>query len=196
MTAEQLAEQCVSEKLVELVEGGPVERSPASWWHGDVAANIFMFFDAFCKVREGLQRCGDNNGFHISRDPYSVLSPDAALFRRRPPSSSPWREFSPEVAVEIRSPSNSQSDLTWRRHRYLEAGSEQFWLVYQEEYRMEIYHHDGRILTATRDAMIECEGIVAGLKPSLEERNGLQAPPLFKGGHRASLDGGPLNEST
>jgi Uma2 family endonuclease len=169
MTAEDLLDPSVPEKFVELIEGELIVMTPANWRHGDIALNIIHLFEGFCAVRKELQYCADNNGFLIARGPDSVLSPDAALFRRRPPSETPWREFSPEAVVEIRSPANSRSDMALKRHRYFEAGTEQFWLVYPEERTIEFYHLDGKLITATGAAIVDGEGIAAGMRIDLTE---------------------------
>lgn len=64
--------------------------------------------------------------------------------------------------MEVLSTSNSKHEMTTKRHRYFEAGTEQFWLVYPEERIVEFYFSDGRTSTATGDVLVECEGVAEG----------------------------------
>lgn len=169
MTAEDVLDPSVPEKFVELIEGELIERTPAGWRHSDVAYNIANLFDRFCRDHRELKCCTDNNGFLIQRNPDSILSPDVALFRRRQEGTATWYEFAPEVVVEVLSPSNSVMSMTFKRHRYFQAGSEQFWMVDVDERELSIYFLDGRILTATGDEAIPGEGIATGMSIDLME---------------------------
>ena len=112
MTAENLAAPGVPEKFVELVEGELVTMTPAGHRHNRVGLNLAFLFRQFCMDRPQLDYCGDNNGFFIKRNPDTVLSPDAALYRARPETGTTWLEFAPEIVVEVLSPSNSKMEMT------------------------------------------------------------------------------------
>ncbi|MBI2434987.1 MAG: Uma2 family endonuclease [Candidatus Hydrogenedentes bacterium] len=169
MTAEDLADPDVPEKLVELVEGELVTMAPAGTFHNTVAMNILFLFRQFCREHPEFSYGGDNDGFIIQRNPDTVLSPDASLFRRRSLSGAPWLEFAPEIAVEVLSPSNSRTEMAFKRHRYFDAGTEQFWLVDPEKRQIEFHERDGRVLVATGEEVIEGTGIASGMHISLTE---------------------------
>lgn len=169
LTAEDLYSPDVPEKFVELIEGELIEMTPGNWRHAEVAYNIVKVFDRFCDERRDLKFCADNNGFLIGRDPDTVLSPDAALFRRRPNPTTPWYPFAPEIVVEVLSPSNSLTAMAFKRRRYFEAGTEQFWQVDLDKESVEIYHRDGRLVTAAGDETVQGEGIAEGMEISLSD---------------------------
>ncbi len=157
------------EKFVEIIDGELIQMTPACYGHGMVGFRIAMEFNNHCKSRPNLKFCADNIGFLVKRNPDTLLSPDAALFRARPMEKTTWLEFAPEIAVEVLSPSNSVAEMTFKRHRYFESGTEQFWLVDPEAHQLEIHHRDGRIVRADGAAIVEGEGIAEGLRIELTE---------------------------
>ena len=168
LTAEDLACPGVPEKFVELVEGEAVEMTPGGKRHNRIASEFEFLFRAFCKSRPDLDYGGDNDGFAIERDPDTVLSPDASLFRRREGAGT-WMDFAPEIVVEVLSPSNSPMEIAFKRNRFFEAGTEQFWTVDLERKRLEIHHRDGRLVLAEGGDVVEGEGIAEGLRVDLKE---------------------------
>jgi Uma2 family endonuclease len=169
MTAEELYGPGVPEKFTELVEGELVVMTPAGHRHGGYSYRFAKMFDAFCEKQDDLAFCADNAGFLLRRDPDTVLSPDAALFRQCHLAQHPWVSSSPEVVVEVVPPSNSRLAMTFKRHRYFEAGTQQFWLVDPVERLVQFYFPDGRCITASADETIEGEGIAAGMQIHLPE---------------------------
>lgn len=157
------------EKCIELIEGELIHMTPAGWWHNRIASNIELLFRQFCASRPELDYGGDNDGFLIRRNPDTLLSPDASLFRKRPIKGQLWLEFAPEIAVEVLSPSNNPTEMVLKRERYFDAGMEQFWLTDPETREIEIYHKDGRLIRGKGDAVIAGEGIAEGLEINLAE---------------------------
>lgn len=168
MTAEEFAAPGMPEKFVELIDGELIEISPAGPYHNLIALEFAVLFRAFCKTQENLFYGGDNDGFVVTRNPDSIASPDASLFRRRDRGKGPWMPFAPEIVVEVLSPSNSGPEMVYRRKRYFDAGTEQFWLVIPEERKILFHFRDGRVIIASGDEVITAEGIAEGLQVDLK----------------------------
>ncbi len=171
ITAEEFAANEQWGKFTELIDGELISMTPARYKHNHVALRFVFLFAAFCHGTGGrLRYGGDNDGFLLSRNPDTVLSPDASLFRNRPGLlDSTWLEFAPELVVEILSPSNTKSAIALKKGKYFAAGAEQVWIADVEKATLEIHFRDGRRLTATEDAEVECEGIARGLVVKLAE---------------------------
>lgn len=169
VTAEDLALPGAPEKFVELVEGELIEMTPAGRDHNWVALNFMILFREFVRTRPGLASGTCNEGFLIEREPDTILSPDACLFRKRPKSKGAWLEFAPEVVLEVLSPSNTPAEMAYKRGKLFSHGTEQFWIADLETKSLHIHHSDGRSLIATAEVVVDGEGIVEGMQIRLEE---------------------------
>lgn len=169
MTAEQLAAPGVPDKFVELIDGELVSMAAATRRHNRIVFNLTSIFREFAVSRPELDYSGDNDGFLISRNPDTVLSPDACLFRARPDTGSTWQEFAPEIVAEVISPSNSKAEMAYKRQRFFAAGTEEFWIIEPEAQILHIFHSGGAVETFSSPAVVQCEGIARGLSLSLAE---------------------------
>lgn len=167
LNVEDLFGPGMPDKFVELVEGELVEMSPGGWQHNDIAVNIFLAFRNFCRGRQDIRCAADNYGFLVGRNPDTVLSPDASMFRGTPEAGKPWLEFAPDLAVEVVSPSNSPMERAMKRRLYFDSGTEQVWQVDPKTKTVEMYFPDGRVLRAGDNSVVECEGIAAGFQLDL-----------------------------
>src|SRR3954454_10091025 len=68
----------------DLLAGDLIRVSPAGFRHGRIAHEISGRFWAFLQIHPELQlvAVGAETGFRLSRNPDTVLGPDAALVRR------------------------------------------------------------------------------------------------------------------
>lgn len=153
---------------LEVWEGEPVAMSPSGKRAGITAQMIVEYFAAFQRAREGIYYATDGQGFLLARNPDTLLSPDAALYRLRDENpDEPWHHFSPEIAVEVVSPSNTRAQLLAKRDHYLRAGSEQVWIVDPDARSIEVHFQDKRI-QIVRGGQLHCSGIAEGLVIDLE----------------------------
>ena len=168
-TVEDLRDPAIPEKGVEVLEGELIQVKPGEWFHNQIAYRFSRLFDTFRRSHPDLRFGTDNDGFLLDRDPDTLLSPDASLFRARPRSDGPWLSFAPEIAVEVLSPSNSATEIAYKIHKYIECGSEQVWIVAPEKRVIEFFFPEGRKLVASGDEVVQGEGIAEGLEISLVE---------------------------
>lgn len=68
----------------------------------------------------------------------------ASRERRRASRSFGWLVGSPEIVVEIISPSNSVDELADREQTCFAGGAEQFWVVYPKSRHVRVSFPDGR----------------------------------------------------
>jgi Uma2 family endonuclease len=168
--AEDLFAPDMPERFIELIEGELAFMSPAGFKHENIGGEIEFQFRLFARKHAHVAVGTSNMGFLIQRNPDTLLCPDACLFRKRPwPDDQPWGAFAPELWVEVLSPSNSEAEMTFKRHRLFDAGTEQFWLVLPKTRELHIHHRDGRLDSHPFDATITGEGIVEGLSLSLAD---------------------------
>src|SRR4051812_34668542 len=127
----------------ELVRGEIVQMSPASFRHGDIAAEVLLRLRAFVKARKLGVVVTAEAGFRIAQHPDTVRAPDVAYVVREriPAEGSPPRFFPgpPDLAVEVLSPSDRATDVQEKVVDYLVAGTREVWVVDAEKTAIRVY---------------------------------------------------------
>ena len=101
---------------------------------------------------------GADASFRLSRDPDTVFLPDAAFvraerIRSRDDLAYPF-EGTPDLAVEVRSPSDGAAKLDRKMHRYLAAGTTLGWAIDPVARTVIVYCPDApRVMLTDRDAL-------------------------------------------
>lgn len=116
----------------ELYEGVPHQVAAAPDGSA-IAANLILLLGPFVQPKRlGLNFVTDAS-FRLVRNPDTLLLPDVAFvraerIRTRDDLSYPF-EGTPDLAVEVRSPSDRVADLNRKMHRYLAAGTLLGWAI-------------------------------------------------------------------
>ncbi|MEX2238217.1 MAG: Uma2 family endonuclease [Dehalococcoidia bacterium] len=133
MTAEELEALPDDGNRYELLEGELLTMPPSSESHGTIAGRIMRrmtLADPDGKLGEIISA---DAGFKLAVDPDTLLAPDAAFLVRarvRPPGEKVgFGRGSPDIAVEVLSPSNTASEMNRKVDYYLRTGSTLVWLV-------------------------------------------------------------------
>ena len=111
-------------------------------------------------------------GFVLERNPDSVRGPDIAFVSRaRAGDAIPdhWPEFGPDLAVEIRSPSERRGRLAEKIAQYFAAGTRLVWVIEPKERTAVVYHapDDARVLRPGDE--LEGEDVVPGFRCRLQD---------------------------
>lgn len=158
MTAEQLLGYDMPGKRVELVRGQLLVREPASFNHGALTVRICIALGnhlAHEQARHGwsLPRgrlATADPGFTIARGPDTVRAPDIAYVSRKryaAPMPDGFPEFAPDLAVEIRSPSDRAGAVVTKVGDWLMAGTALVWVVDLLRESVVVYRADGSVAT-------------------------------------------------
>lgn len=130
-TLEQLWEH-PPEGRCELVRGELRMMSPSGGEHAWVVASLTGPLVVFVKANRLGYVFGAEGGFIIERDPDTVRAPDVAFVRRERVAGHVPREFfpgSPDLAVEVLSPSDSASAVHEKAEQWLNSGCREVWLI-------------------------------------------------------------------
>jgi Uma2 family endonuclease len=129
----------------ELVRGELITMSPAGAEHGSIISNIQLCLALYVS-REGVGRVfGAETGFQIAHEPDSVRAPDVAFVTRdRLPSQPPQGFFPgpPDLAVEVVSPSDRDSEVSAKIQSWLDAGCRVVWMVDPRRKTVHVYQGD------------------------------------------------------
>jgi len=133
VTAVEFLAHPAGARASELVRGAVHVMTPASGAYGVVAGTIFAALNAFVERRQLGMCFPDNTGFQLPGLDDTVRSPDVAFVRaERLPADgigSGWMTVTPDLVVEILSPSETTSELEEKVRDYRTAGTRLFWIV-------------------------------------------------------------------
>ncbi|MEN1678466.1 MAG: Uma2 family endonuclease [Planctomycetota bacterium] len=153
-------------KRCELVSGELRIMSPAGGQHGALASDIGAMLASHARAL-GLGRCfGAETGFVIQRDPDSVRAPDVAFVAqdRIDAIGIPERFFpeTPTLAVEIISPSETESQVHAKAQMWIESGCEMVWLVWPSSRTVTVYRSLEDVRELATDQTLEGGDVLPG----------------------------------
>ena len=132
-TADDLLVLANDNQRHELVAGFVISEPPASFRHGDIAAEVFLRLSEFVREADLGRVVSTETGFLLARDPDTVRAPDVAFVSRttiaRAGSFSGFFPGPPDLAVEVLSPSERPADVHAKVGDFLAAGSRLLWVV-------------------------------------------------------------------
>ena len=125
LTAEEFMAE-YSHRHAELVRGTILELPMPSARHGEVCVNAVVHIANFVKAHKLGRVCSNDSLIVTRRNPDSARGPDVSYysFARMPAGPAPQGicEIAPELAVEVRSPSNSWAEIFAKIGEYLQVG--------------------------------------------------------------------------
>lgn len=174
MTAEELLRLPEDEWRYELVDGRLVRMSPTGREHGRVAMTLLRAIDRFVEEQQIGEVLPGETGFWISSEgnPDTVLAPDVAFVRRgRGPEAdvSGYPRLSPDLVVEVVSPSQTRAEMRAKAGRWLEAGVRVVWVVLPEFERVEVWRQGELDRVLTRDDELSGEDVLPGFSFPIEQ---------------------------
>jgi Uma2 family endonuclease len=135
---------------MELVDGKVVVMSPVGLRHGDLAVTLAAELRRFVRAHS-LGTTSVETGFRLRRDPDAVRAPDVSFLRRErvPPRPADLKfiEGPPDLAIEITSPDDRDSEIAKKVGEYLAAGVMRVWVVRPELETVTIHRADGSART-------------------------------------------------
>ena len=129
--AELLAMPRGDGKKYELIRGELIEKMPTGRPHGIVVAIITIVLGQFVVPRNYGELVTGEPGFLLEIGPDTVRAPDVAWIApgRVPPGTSGFPNLAPDLAVEIKSPRNSNPEMRRKAEMWLSFGTRQVWVA-------------------------------------------------------------------
>ena len=173
MTADDLYANSLPNVRTELVRGRLIVREPAKLRHGDVAARVLVAISTYLaadrRTRNATVARGRvvaaETGFTLQRNPDTVRAPDVAYIRedRWPVEpESGFVEFTPDLVVEVRSPSDRPGAVLAKVADWLNAGALLVWTVDPTRRVARVYRADGTESLLTADDALDGEDVLPG----------------------------------
>ena len=149
-----------------------VEMAPVGEEHGEIAASISSALYIYSRQR-GLGRVGVEIGYRLRLDPDTVRAPDVSFTvsarKEGEARRSGFVPGSPDIAVEVVSPTDTAGELEQKVGEYLAAGSLRVWAVYPSSRRVMVHRSDGSAASYSGNAVIEDEELLPGFSLALGE---------------------------
>ncbi|MDE2785572.1 MAG: Uma2 family endonuclease [Chloroflexota bacterium] len=166
MTADELLDmERVPGKRFELIRGVLTEKEVAT---GDPhAATVLRAGSVVLHYTDatdyGDARAGEP-GYKLESDPDTVRAPDVAWFApgRIPPGTTGSPELTPDLCIEVASPSNSRRDrlLSDKAQMWLDFGAREVWVLNPENTSVARYRPGQPTLTLHEDDVLDGEELL------------------------------------
>ncbi len=165
MTADELLRLPRGEgKRYELIRGVLVEKMPTGDPHGDSVARTSSLIFTYSEDNDyGVVRSGEP-GYRLERGPDTVRAPDVAWIApgRIPEGTQGYPELAPDLAVEVKSPSNSNAEMAAKAAMWLCYGSQQSWVLNPENTTVIVHRPNVEPVTLTEDDISEGGDLLPG----------------------------------
>ena len=129
----------------DLWDGEVIEMAPANQEHGRVAMSLGSLVHVYAQRHRLGHTYAAETGFVLDEVRQRVLAPDVAFVTRGRVPPGPQRGFfrgAPDLAVEVRSPSQSAREMDTKAEGYLAAGTRLVWIVDPDRRTVTVYRPD------------------------------------------------------
>src|SRR5438270_7440243 len=148
----------------ELVRGEIVTMPPPGGMHGVTCSKVDRKIGVFIDAGPGGTLACNDTGFITERDPDSVRGPDISYWSKERLLEVPvgYIEISPDMLVEVLSPSNTSKQIRVKLKEYFAKGVRLVWVIAPEDRTLTIYRtpDEGRVLHET--ATVTGEDVLPG----------------------------------
>jgi len=155
----------------ELDQGELVEVSSASYLHNRIRDRMVQRLMNHLDARKDSSEVVAEQWFRLSED--TVRAPDVALIASSHlPLLEPERRiqpFSPALAIEITSPSNTFDELARKTQQYLEAGTRAVWIFVTAMREIHVYSATAHPAILTATDLLEDAALLPGFSAHVEE---------------------------
>ena len=151
----------------DLWDGEVIEMAPAGANHGRVAMSLGSLVHVHAQRHRLGHTYAAETGFVLDEVRQRVLGPDVAFVTRsRVPAGSQGGFFrgAPDLAVEVRSPSQSHPEMDTKAHGYLAAGTRLVWIVDPDSRTVTVYRPDRSPVELASEGYLDGYDVLPGFR--------------------------------
>jgi len=126
----------------ELIKGERVQVSPTGFDHGLIAGEIATLIAGYLASHPVGRLVVAEAGFVLEEGPDTVIAPDVAVVAREHRRRPGYARFAPLLAVEVKSPSNTEAEIAERLAIYLRAGVQEVWWIRPQQRTLTVHRLD------------------------------------------------------
>jgi Uma2 family endonuclease len=170
VTIDEFAEM-PREGIWELVDGEPIELSPAAGRSGWISGNVSRLLASHVRQSQLGWAFPPETGFVLFEDRQTVRSPDAAVVLRNRLAELPdsFVPVAPDRAVEVLSPSDRMADALAKVAMYLQAGTPLVWLVNPASRTVVVFRSKMDLVTLGASDMLDGGDVLPGFSVPVAE---------------------------
>ena len=151
----------------DLWDGEVIEMAPASPEHGRVAMSVGSLVHVYAQRHRLGHTYAAETGFVLDEVRQRVLGPDVAFVSQERTTQQPRRGFfrgAPDLAVEVRSPSQSARELDTKAAGYLAAGTRLVWVVDPDSRTVTVYRPDQAPVELASEGYLDGYDVLPGFR--------------------------------
>jgi Uma2 family endonuclease len=164
ITADELLRMPRDGNRYELIRGVLVAKMPTGRPHGETVTMTNYVLTGYVIDNDCGSISSGEPGYRLERDPDTVRAPDVAWFApgRLPEGIQGYPELAPDLAIEVKSPSNSNPEMASKAVMWLSYGSQQVWVEDPEQTTVTIYRPGAPPITLSEDDTLEGGDLLPG----------------------------------
>jgi Uma2 family endonuclease len=149
-------------RIFELIDGEIVEKMP-SFTPSRVAANLVFLIRTYLIGQPIGYLTGADGGYRMPDG--QLYIPDVGFILIAHLPAIPDREVPvpPDLAIEVKSPTDKRRDMRRKAEAYLAAGTPLVWLVFPEDQVVEVYRRDEDVVVLGLDETLNGDDVLPGL---------------------------------
>lgn len=156
----------------ELIDGRIVFMSPTGGEHAYLEVALSSRLDNFMRARKLGWVLAGEVGFYIRRNPDRIRAPDVAFVSRQRMPRRPRKNFlevTPELVVEIVSPSDEWAEIRRKIADYFSIGVNRVWLVEPDEQDILVFQSPTEFTRFGIGESLKGEGVLKGFELVVSE---------------------------
>jgi Uma2 family endonuclease len=174
LTAEEYGRMPDDGRFTELVRGRIVELTPPLPYHGFVCTNAIRLLDTFVRAQKRGRVMANDSGVITERQPDTVRGADVCFYsyERLPPGPFAEEEYltvTPDLVMEVRSPSNRRGEILRKVAEYLAANVTVVCVINPKTLSAVVYRNDQEDVTVAEDEALTFPDVLPGFRVSLKE---------------------------
>ena len=164
ITADELLRMPRDGNRYELIRGVLVPKMPTGRPHSEAVIRTGSLLTSYSDANDYGTAYAGEPGYRLERDPDTVRAPDIAWFApgRLPEDIQGYPEIAPDLAIEVKSPSNSNPEMASKAEMWLSYGSQQVWVEDPERTTIIIYRSGADPVTLGEDDILDGGDLLPG----------------------------------
>src|SRR5260221_5075448 len=148
-------------RIFDLIDGEVVEKMP-SFKPSSIALTIGFHIKPHVLNHKLAHVTGADGGYIMPNG--DVFNPDVGYISKERLPEEPRREVlvPPDLAVEVKSPTDRKRALRAKAEKYIQGGTKLVWLVFPDEQVIEIYMSDQDVITVSPDGILDGGEVLPG----------------------------------